>query len=248
MKYEYLDLERLVPDDHNLRPMNGIESLAESIAEHGLLQNLVVEYQPATGKYIVRGGNRRYHAIKQLAAQGRWKNEVLCLINDGGPWSQIVENVCQQVVPVWRLGARYAELAEAGHTLDNIAGHIGKGRAAVSYAINIAQGLHPKTIVHLEKMPPETLTVTQLLKLSRILIVKTGDPDHDAQMKALENMLNHTKPRGRNPGNLSERSTVWIRYKKLRDGQVPLPPGGDLYVDPLVEYLGGRSNRLRFEK
>lgn len=70
-----IPLNKLILSPRNVRKTNGdddIESLADSIASKGLLQNLVVsESVDHPGKYEVDAGGRRLRALQLLAAQKR---------------------------------------------------------------------------------------------------------------------------------------------------------------------------------
>ena len=247
MDYKQIPVEALELNPKNIRPLDNIDTLAESIAEHGLLQNLLVVPDPKTGKYLVKAGNRRLKAIQKLVAEGRWGEPVLCLVVDEEPWTEIVENVCRQQVPIWRLGARYSELAEAGYTAVNIAGRLGKTHGQISLAINIARGLHPDIIAILEKMAPETFTAHQLVRVSRIQNPQTFRPDFEAQKRELSRLLD-SKPRGKRPDVVPERICVWNRYKKLKAGRVNYPAAAEPYIDAIIEYLSGASDRLSFNR
>lgn len=67
-------LNKLILSSRNVRKTNGdedIESLADSIAAKGLLQNLVVsEAQGGRGLYEVDAGGRRYRALQLLVKRG----------------------------------------------------------------------------------------------------------------------------------------------------------------------------------
>ena len=73
-------LDRLRPDPNQARrTFQRITELADSIATHGLLTNLVV--RELGGVYEIKAGERRYRALKLLKAQGRLQNdEVLCIL------------------------------------------------------------------------------------------------------------------------------------------------------------------------
>jgi ParB/RepB/Spo0J family partition protein len=247
MDYKTIRVENLELNPKNIRPLDNIDELAESIARYGLLQNLVVVLNPRTGKYMVKAGNRRLKAIQKLVSEGRWGEPIKCLVQDDEPWTELVENVCRQQVPIWRLGARYSELAEAGYTAPNIASRLGKSHGQISYAINIARGIHPDIIAILEKMAPETFTLHQLVRVSRIQNPQTFKPDFDAQKRELSRMLD-SKPRGRRPDILPERIAVWNRYKKLKAGRVNYPAAAEPYIDALIEYLSGATDRLTFNR
>jgi len=245
MDYREIALSEIDEDPDNLRPVTDLDELQDSIAKHGLLQNLVVMLLP-TGRYRVAAGNRRLKALKALALEGRWDHPALCLVVDENPWTQLVENVCRQQVPIWRLGARYAELADAGHTTANIASRLGRPSGTISLYINIARGLHPDIIAQLEKMPPETFSRHQLARVARIINAVSFKPDFEAQKRELARIL-ETRPRGGlRTSPTTERSTVWTRYQKLRDESVRYPPDAALYVEAIVDYLRGATDRLSF--
>jgi ParB/RepB/Spo0J family partition protein len=69
-----LPLHKLLPSPWNPRSAfdkAAIAELADSIAAHGLLENLVVA-PGSFGGYLIVAGERRYRALKRLEAEGRW--------------------------------------------------------------------------------------------------------------------------------------------------------------------------------
>lgn len=248
--WDEIDLAIIDADPHNLRVItpHSIQEMADSIEEHGLLQNIVVEEVPGMGRFTTRAGNRRLLAVKKLASEGKWPSgKLVCLIVGDGTWSQLVENVVRQDVPQWRLGARLVELRAAGYTKQNIASRIGMTLGKTSMLMQIAEGLHPGTVVRLEQLPAATLTITDLCALSRLFNPETYQPDEEAQTKLLNKFLTRARQPGRGPHKpVTERQVVWRRYRKLKEGAVRVPKYAETYVDAIVRYLAGEAERLSF--
>ena len=82
-KIQHIPFEKIRPNDeaHGFS-LDGIEELAESIADVGLEQNLVVE-DAGDGNYNILTGRRRYYAIKLLRDNGSlaWKT-VPCVVKN----------------------------------------------------------------------------------------------------------------------------------------------------------------------
>lgn len=80
-KVQHIPFENLNPnnDEHGFS-LEGIDELAESIADIGLEQNLVVE-DAGSGSYNILTGRRRYYAIKRLLEQGNTKYKTVpCVV------------------------------------------------------------------------------------------------------------------------------------------------------------------------
>lgn len=77
----FININNLVPNEHNFYELTNIEELADNIKEFGLNQNLeVVEIEDGTmdienKKYRVIGGHRRLEALKKLVAEGETRFE-----------------------------------------------------------------------------------------------------------------------------------------------------------------------------
>ena len=67
-----IPLARIRPNLNQVRrTFHRIDELARSIAQYGLLQNLVVRPLPEAGYYEIVAGERRYRALTLLAKDGR---------------------------------------------------------------------------------------------------------------------------------------------------------------------------------
>lgn len=77
--FAYVPYTDLVQDPHNVRQsinQAGVDDLAESIAEFGLMQPLVVKPTEDGKKWLIVAGNRRYMAVGKLVKAKRWNGLV----------------------------------------------------------------------------------------------------------------------------------------------------------------------------
>jgi hypothetical protein len=88
--------------------------------------------------------------------------------------------------------------------------------------------------------------VQRLLRLAT-LVDEDGAPDEPTQLRLFEQMLGKpTRKPGRPAGKRTERETVWVRYRRLKEG------GPGLQVDPVytpfltsvLKYLAGETKGL----
>jgi ParB family chromosome partitioning protein len=149
-------LSKLVPGRRNVRktkPAMSIDELAASIAAHGLLQNLVVS-EADKGRYSVEAGGRRLKALRKLAkAKTIPGNEPIpCRIVpfDDATEASLAENVQREPMhPADEIGA-FAQLAEAGHGPEAIAGRFGVNGTHVARRLRLAR-VSPRLIEALKK-------------------------------------------------------------------------------------------------
>jgi len=251
MRHELLSLEEIVPDPDNCRKeFDGIEELAQSIHDNGLLQNLVVR-EVSDGGYQLSAGERRYRAVCLLRDSDRWHDPVLCLVIDtSGSWEQIIENVFHQPLPLWELGQRYSEFIEAGYTQDAIAARVGKTQGHVSVAIQVARGLAPDTIGILRKLGDSPFSQTTLLRIAKFYHPETLEPDATAQIDEIRRLLGvkrRRRFRTSNKDSFREQDRVWSRYQSIKRGK-SIPSHALPYVTALMSYLAGDSERLTFDR
>lgn len=69
MKIVNIMLDNITPSAKNFYSIEDIDALAEDIKTNGLMHNLVVK-EKADGGYELISGERRWHALKKLSAQG----------------------------------------------------------------------------------------------------------------------------------------------------------------------------------
>jgi ParB family chromosome partitioning protein len=167
-----ISLSRLIPSPSNVRRTGGgagIESLAASIAAHGLLQSLVVrpksggDGQP-TDRYEVVAGGRRLAALKLLAKQKRIAKgiPVPCRVLDSegvdGHEASLAENfVRQDMHPADQFEA-FQSLQQSGTGIEEIAARFGVSAPLVRQRLRLA-GVSP---VLIRAYRDETLTLDDL--------------------------------------------------------------------------------------
>lgn len=252
MKTELVPLECLEPDPDNIRrTFIGLEDLARTIEEYGLLQNLVVR-PPVGGHYRIISGERRYRALLILrgrnAQLGRkpWDGRVPCVLYDGeshrAVLAQIVENVQRSAVPTWHLGHRYIELCDAyGITQGELASRIGLSPGSISLTVQIARGLHPSVVRKLDQLTSAKLSRTDLGRIAKLL-TPDGDPDEDAQHEKLDSIVQRKRRKYKDRTALPEHKMVLRRYDFLKKN--PYRPEKQIYIDAFLNYLSGRTRRL----
>lgn len=90
-----------------------LDELAESIAVNGLLQNLVVR-DAADGRFQIVAGERRFRAISQLHADGRWDRPIPCLVIEADDATHLalalLENLHRQDVAPLEEADAFAQL------------------------------------------------------------------------------------------------------------------------------------------
>lgn len=256
-----LQWHQIIPDPHQERLgklsadayMGNIPALAESIAKHGLLQNLVVKYQGEC-EYQIVAGERRWRAIGLLIHDGRWAKTVLvpCLVVDGKGWlEQAAENANRQDVPVWRQGHRFIEMVDGGVMAKTIAASIGKHGSYVSTAMQIARGLAPEVEVALDKLGGDALPMHAILAIARCVDPQSEEPNVEEQKKRLAIALGKGKRQRRTPAgsNLDPKARVWARYLKLRNGNMKSITGrNQKLIEAVVAYLEGATPKLRMPR
>ena len=115
----------------------GLESLAASIREHGIVQPLVVQPLSA-GRYQLIAGERRWRAA-QLAEL----NTVPVIVSEAPTEDRLtlalVENLQREDLNPIEAARAFAELASQGWSHRRIAERIGKSRSAVANQIRLLQ-------------------------------------------------------------------------------------------------------------
>jgi len=134
-----------------------IAALAASIADKGLLQNLVVRPHPAgKGHYEIVAGERRHRAIGHLIETGRWPVArtlpvLVCALDDRAALElAIVENVKRQDLSAMEEARGYAALRDLGLGTDDIAARVAMSRRHVQERLALADKLAPAAQAALE--------------------------------------------------------------------------------------------------
>ena len=125
----------LQPRDH----MNSedLEDLANSIREHGVLQPLVVSFDPLTGMYTLIAGERRLRASK-LAGLDTVPVIVREVTNQERLELALIENVQRADLSPLETAEAYRQLAEDFHlSHDEISTRVGKSRVSVTNTLRL---------------------------------------------------------------------------------------------------------------
>ena len=125
----------LQPRDH----MNSedLEDLANSIREHGVLQPLVVSFDPLTGMYTLIAGERRLRASK-LAGLDTVPVIVREVTNQERLELALIENVQRADLSALETAEAYRQLAEDFHlSHDEISTRVGKSRVSVTNTLRL---------------------------------------------------------------------------------------------------------------
>ncbi len=146
-RIELLPLANIHPSPTNPRKtFEGIEELAASIAEQGLLQPIVVRPMKKDGDFEILAGERRYRALKHLKRETAAAKVVVA--SDGQARAvQIVENLQREDIKPMDEARAFAQLQDLDHktwTPQAIAKAIGKTDRFVQQRIQMARNLSPK--------------------------------------------------------------------------------------------------------
>ena len=140
LKFEELPVSAIRPNSRQPRqtfPRTGIEELAASIREVGVLQPLVVRSTP--GGFELIAGERRLRAAKEAGL-----DRVPVLIRQAGDNESmelaLVENLQRENLSPLETAAAYQALMDGfGLTKDQLARRLGKSRAAVTNTLRLGQ-------------------------------------------------------------------------------------------------------------
>jgi ParB family chromosome partitioning protein len=132
-----LDVGAVRPHPHQPRKRldeAGIEELAGSIAQHGLLQPIVVRAE-AGGAYALVAGQRRLEAFRRL---GRERIPALIATGDGDELA-LVENLQRaDLDPIDEAEALHALKERHGYTQDQLAKVLAKAKSTISELLALA--------------------------------------------------------------------------------------------------------------
>ena len=161
---QMIPLDKIIPSEKNKYGIRGVEELAESIRESGLLHNLVVRKRPGADTYELISGERRYRALKQLRDSGESKWECApCKVetsnNDTFAELQLLMANLQtreltdyeKVYQAQRARELLLELKQQGHTFkgrtrENVACLLGVSNAQIGRMESIWKHLHPEAM------------------------------------------------------------------------------------------------------
>lgn len=183
-----IDLPRIPLSALHLSPLNArkvrpndIDSLAASIAAHGLLQNLTVTVNSKPGEYEVVAGGRRLAAMQMLAQQGRLpeplaRDGIPCLViedNDVAHEASTAENTLREAMHPADQYEAFRRMIDAGKPIADVAAHFGTSEHVVRQRLKLAN-VHPQ-LLQIYREGGMQLDQLQALALT---------DDHEQQRKA----------------------------------------------------------------
>lgn len=253
--YRLVYRRELDGDPHNMRSrLTRLDSLADSIARHGLLENLVVrelsDDERPEGSPVwlqIKAGSRRLAAIDLLIDRGLWDAETqpipIAVVEGDGAWEHLVENLQRCDVTPWDIGRRLAEFQSAGLSHEEIGVRIGRSIGWVSRYIVIGRGLSPEAIEWIQA----TRAVVPVALLFRVaaIVNEFNEPDGKAQVAALKMRNRRSRPQRRGKNDLRAFAK---RISHLQD-TMPIPPLLRPTVAAVLAYLqcGDRINFAALE-
>lgn len=219
-----------------------IPSLAESIHQHGLLENLLGVEIPEPARthrqqwIELKAGSRRLAAIDLLLEQGKLDLETdlipILLIDGDGFWEHVVENVQRVDCKPWEVGRYLSEASGAGAHQRTIAARLNKSQGWVSRMIQIGTGIAPETIAYVNERRLD-LNPSLLLRLS-LLRDRYGDPDGARQIEAIERLRRRKKaPLKGDPTSL----TAFKKRVEYMKSSMPVPQVIRPVVAAVLDYL-----------
>ncbi|MGC8719874.1 MAG: ParB/RepB/Spo0J family partition protein [Thermodesulforhabdaceae bacterium] len=136
----FCPVDSLEPNPHQPRTImddEGLEELAASIAEKGVLQPLIVARSEEQGRYVIIAGERRWRAAKKAGIQ-----EVPVILKDAAPSDLVelalIENVQRKDLSCIEEALAYNKLQrEFGLSQEEIARRVGKSRSAVANTLRL---------------------------------------------------------------------------------------------------------------
>lgn len=147
-----IPVQHLVPSPANPRRTfdePALAELAESLAAHGCLENLIVRRKSDSENYIVVAGERRLRAAQILVKDGRWPKDAIlpCRVVAAGDAEArviaLVENLQRADLAPLEEGEGYRALAAAGWKTGAIAEAIGKTQRHVQLRLALVEKLDP---------------------------------------------------------------------------------------------------------
>lgn len=253
--------DRLVPTEKQARQSYvHLDEIAVSIADHGLLQNLVVREKP-DGTFEVVAGERRRRAIgllylpveKQIAEYGKvlgsWEgmgavksgcttNGVPCFVLPASASELVhaVENIQRENLWPWEFGRYLGSLNDVGYDQKWLADRISKSQTFVSTHIRFGRCLSRQVTDAIEKTGDKHLLTEQgLLRLCRLYDPVMLEPLHEKQIEEFERLLGKTRAAPTHDESRSERHRVHDRAKRL--ARMGVPGHAKPYVRAIYEYL-----------
>lgn len=170
-----IKLEQLKIHPKNVRKeYEGIEELAQSIKENGIMQNLTVVPDPEdAGKYFVVIGNRRLTAARQAGIE-----TAPCVIIEGMSdkdqiTTMLVENMNRKDLKIYEESAAIQMcFADFGFGMEEMEQKTGLSRTTINHRLNVAK-LDEKVLREKAESAEFQLSLADLYSLEKVESVKT---------------------------------------------------------------------------
>ncbi len=206
----------------------GLEDLASSIREHGVLQPIIVRRDAEAG-YVLVAGERRWRAAR-LAGLPDIPAIVTDLASEGLLAVALVENLQREDLSPLEEAHAYARLIDrTGMTQERLAARVGKSRAAITNALRLLQLPDPIRL---------SLAAREISEGHARAILGAGGEEQ--QLRVWEQV----KRRGLSVRD-TERAVQALRPAKLTGRAKTRKPGDDLAQERLQSALG---TKVRVER
>ena len=206
----------------------GLEELASSIREHGVLQPIIVRRDAEAG-YVLVAGERRWRAAR-LAGLSEIPAIITDVASEGLLAVALVENLQREDLSPLEEAHAYARLIDrTGMTQQRLAARVGKSRAAITNALRLLQLPDPIRL---------SLAAREISEGHARAIL--GADGEEQQLQIWEQV----KRRGLSVRD-TERAVQALRPTKLTGRAKARKPGDDLAQERLQSALG---TKVRVER
>lgn len=140
--YRSIPLEAIAPNPQQPRvamSTEGLQALAASIREVGVLQPVVVRHGPEAGTFVLVAGERRWRAARLAGL-----SEIPAVVRDGddtsGLTEALVENLQREDLGPLEEAAAYRQLLEDfGLTHEEVGARVGRSRPTITNTLRLLQ-------------------------------------------------------------------------------------------------------------
>lgn len=246
MRYRTLDLDSIVADPKQARKkFVGIQALADSILEAGLLQPLVV--RKVGDQFELIAGERRWRALNLLVKKkglqefARVKCQVRTLVEtrDGqSTGAGLAENLCRDDLHPIEAAKGIFEALEDRKTWtpQRLSKAIGRSQGWISAHRRIARDLHPD--IATELLQTKQAVAWRTLYEAAQMLDKLGDPDLERQRSHVEGGGRLRYEATQRPGLTAK--TIRDRAKKLAKS-TKFPATVRKHIPQIAELLLGEK-------
>ncbi len=221
-----IDVAAVTPNPYQPRADFDDEAFAElvaSISIHGVLQPIIVSFEPATERYVLIAGERRWRA-----AQRAGHDSIPALIKDATPQQMlefaIIENVVRADLSPLEEAVAYRQLIdEFGLTQIEVAERVGRSRVSIANtmrllfspeAVKVALTNGEITEGHARALLALESPADQVAMLDRV--IEKGLTVRQTEAAVREWLARSTRTRATTPAGLSSGSSVELATDRLQ--------------------------------